>query len=93
MSQITESEIERLALELLQEQGFELLAGPETGPDARAKTGPGAVPETTAPAGENDWRESYSEVLLKNSLRSAVDRLNPDLPASAREDALTAHIV
>ena len=87
MSQITENEIERLTLELLQEQGFELLAEPETGPEARAKTGPGAVPETTAGGGENDWRESYSEVLLKSSLRSAVDRLNPELPASAREDA------
>jgi len=33
-------------------------------------------------------RESFSDVLLLERLRDAIDRLNPDIPADAREDAL-----
>ncbi|MEA1048833.1 type I restriction endonuclease subunit R [Lamprobacter modestohalophilus] len=44
-----------------------------------AKAGPdGSAPE----------REAYSDVLLLRRLQAAIDRLNPDLPAEARADAL-----
>ena len=33
-------------------------------------------------------RESFGDVLLVERLRDAIDRLNPDIPADAREDAL-----
>lgn len=33
-------------------------------------------------------RESYNEVVLIGRLRDAIDRLNPDIPAAVREDAL-----
>ena len=33
-------------------------------------------------------RESYKDVLLVGRLRDAIDRLNPDIPDEAREDAL-----
>ena len=36
--------------------------------------------------GENKERE-YTEVALAGRLRAAIDRLNPDIPADAREDA------
>ncbi|WP_120995948.1 type I restriction endonuclease subunit R [Stutzerimonas urumqiensis] len=44
---------------------------------------PDIAPESAAPA-----RGSYREVVLAEHLRSAIGRLNPQVPAIAREDAL-----
>lgn len=41
-----------------------------------------------APDGPAPERQSYGDVFLVGRLASAIDRLNPSLPASAREDAL-----
>jgi type I restriction enzyme R subunit len=41
-----------------------------------------------APDGERPERQNYQQVLLLERLRDAIARLNPTLPASAREDAL-----
>jgi type I restriction enzyme R subunit len=38
--------------------------------------------------GETPMRSGYDEVLLKAKLKSAIDRLNPTVPQSARDDAL-----
>jgi len=43
---------------------------------------------TIAPEGEHPERSSYQQVLLPGRLREAIDRLNPQIPATAREDAL-----
>lgn len=43
--------------------------------------------DTTNPDGEQPERESYSDVILTQRLRSALDRLNPTIPAEARDDA------
>ena len=43
---------------------------------------------TIAPEGEYPERSSYQQVLLPGRLREAIDRLNPQIPATAREDAL-----
>jgi type I restriction enzyme R subunit len=40
-----------------------------------------------SPEGEQQERQ-YNEVVLSNRLRSAIDTLNPNLPAEAKEDAL-----
>src|SRR5258706_3938993 len=42
---------------------------------------------TISPDGEQQERQ-YNEVVLVNRLRSAIDQLNPNLPAEANEDAL-----
>ena len=42
----------------------------------------------TAPDGPAPERENYRQVVLVWRLRSAIDRLNPAVPDSAREDAL-----
>lgn len=42
---------------------------------------------TISPEGEQQERQ-YNEVVLANRLRSAIDTLNPNLPAEAKEDAL-----
>jgi len=41
-----------------------------------------------APDGESPERTDYRQVLLKDRLRNAINRLNPELPLAAREDAL-----
>lgn len=41
-----------------------------------------------APDGDNQARTDYRQVLLPGRLREAIDRLNPNIPASTREDAI-----
>lgn len=41
-----------------------------------------------APDGEAPERQSYSDVLLVDRLRSAIAKFNPDIPYDAQEDAL-----
>src|SRR4030067_2810235 len=41
-----------------------------------------------APGAENAERESFEQVILTQRLRKAVARLNPDIPADAREQAV-----
>lgn len=41
-----------------------------------------------APDGPSPERQSYGDVLLAGRLAAAIDRLNPSIPRSAREDAL-----
>lgn len=40
------------------------------------------------PDGKAPEREAYADVLLMKRLVSAIDRLNPDIPADAKSDAL-----
>ena len=71
MTKLTESHIETLAIELLQQQGYDYLYGPDIAPD-----------------GDNQLRRSFDEVILSGKLKAAIDRINPSIPANAREDAL-----
>ncbi|MCP4745816.1 MAG: type I restriction endonuclease subunit R [Desulfobacteraceae bacterium] len=41
-----------------------------------------------APDGETPERDSFEDVLLLDRLRSAVGRINPDVPVDARQDAV-----
>ncbi len=41
-----------------------------------------------APDGPNPERQSYSDILLVNRLRDAVDRINPKILAEAKEEAI-----
>jgi len=63
---ITEGEVEQVAIELLEEQGYSYL-----------------TPE--------EWeveRGDLSNVLLRDRLKSAIDKLNPTIPEEAKEQAL-----
>ena len=42
-----------------------------------------------APDGDTPLRSNYQQVLLQDNLREALQRLNPDIPQAAREDALS----
>src|SRR5659263_307625 len=41
-----------------------------------------------APGAENAERESFEQIILTQRLRKAVERLNPDIPKDAQEQAV-----
>ncbi|AGB49543.1 type I site-specific deoxyribonuclease, HsdR family [Methanomethylovorans hollandica DSM 15978] len=71
MNKITESGIEKFAIELLEHQGYRYVYAPDIAPDSD-------TPE----------RDRFEDVLLLERLRTAVGRINPNVPADAREDAI-----
>ncbi|MBM4305410.1 MAG: type I restriction endonuclease subunit R [Deltaproteobacteria bacterium] len=70
---ITESDVEQAALDILEELGYKTLYGPDIAPP----------PEGTKPE-----RKSYSDVVLVERLSKAIDKLNPDIPSEAKEEAV-----
>ena len=74
MSKITEDAIEQTALEWLGNLGYEIAHGPDIAFD-------GSTPERDAEA-------NYSDVVLVSRLRSALERINPALPADAIDEAV-----
>jgi type I restriction enzyme R subunit len=70
-TKITESEIEKFAIELLERQGYQYIYAPDIAPDSD-------TPE----------RDRFEDVLLLERLQKAVGRINTDIPADAREDAI-----
>lgn len=70
---ITESQVEQVALDILSELGYKIIYGPDIAP---------------APDGKNPERESYSDVVLVERLKNVIDKLNPDMPKEAREEAV-----
>jgi type I restriction enzyme R subunit len=70
---ITESEVEQDVLGILKGLGYKTLWGPDIAP---------------APDGVRPERGSYSDVVLVDRLREAVERINPGIPAGARAEAI-----
>ena len=71
-----ESEIEQIAIDILRdENGYAVLFGPDI------TVGVGSQPAQIKPERE------YTEVVLQNRLRDAIDRINPFISADAREEA------
>ncbi|MBW1823580.1 MAG: type I restriction endonuclease subunit R [Deltaproteobacteria bacterium] len=68
---ITESEVEQLTLDILEELGYKTIYAPDIAPD-----------------GEHPERQSYSDVILLDRLRNAIDNLNPHIPREAKEEAV-----
>lgn len=68
---LVEDDIEHLAIQRLENLGYQYHHGPDIAPD-------GSLPERT----------SYEEVVLHGRLESAIHRLNPSVPHTARQDAL-----
>lgn len=63
MNLVSEEEIEQMALQTLQEQGYEILNGANI-------------------------ERQYNEVVLTNRLKTAIDKINPEIPIDVREEAL-----
>ncbi len=89
MPAFTESEIETFSLDELKHLGFLYIPGPSIAPDVEASDGI-LFTDTTVPFGAPKKRDSYDQVILKNILESAIEHLNPKIPATARQEALKA---
>ena len=89
MTAFTESEIEIFSLDELKDLGFSYTPGPSIAPDTEA-TQDFLVAEPVASYGVPDRRDAYGDVVLKHTLEQAINRLNPRLPVSARQEALKA---
>ena len=74
MSGINENAVEQAMLEWLAGLGWSVAHGPDISP-----------PDPKTPGTE---RDSYREVALRHRLADAIARLNPHIPAGARDDAL-----
>lgn len=89
MTTITESEIEAFSLAELKQLGFSYVPGTSIAPDSDDSVSL-PIAEIAAPYGVPEKRTSYGEVVLKDVLEQAVNRLNPALPEAARQVALKA---
>ena len=74
---INESQIENFAINLLQNQGYQYFLGSEI------------TAQSSDLNNKSDFfRQSFDEVVLENVLRKAIERINPHIPESSRQDAL-----
>jgi type I restriction enzyme R subunit len=89
MTAFTESEIEIFSLDEVKRLGFSYIPGPSIAPDVEATQG-FLVAESLAPYGEPEKRTSYGDVVLRHTLEQAINRLNPAVPETARQEALKA---
>jgi len=74
MNKTTESALEQTALAWFEDLGYTVKFGPDIAFD-------GLQPERSAEA-------NYTDVILANRLRSALERINPGLPTDAIDDAV-----
>ncbi|RJP60845.1 MAG: type I restriction endonuclease subunit R [Deltaproteobacteria bacterium] len=89
MIAFTESEIESFSLDELTQIGFSCIPGPSIAPDVEAPQD-FLVAEPATPYGEPEKRASYGDVVLRHALEKAINRLNPAVPETARQEALKA---
>ncbi|SDN27558.1 type I restriction enzyme, R subunit [Desulfonauticus submarinus] len=76
MSKLIENDIEQLTIELLQSLGWDYIFGPDIAPDCENRHSQIAN------------RQSFSDVLLFDVLKSSLMRINPDIPEDAIDDAI-----
>jgi len=74
MTKTTEATIENTTLEWLEDLGYEIAHGPDIAFDGQAP--------------ERDTEANYTDVVLVGRLRSALEHINPSLPAEAIDEAL-----
>ena len=84
-NKITESAIEKFAIELLEKKGYQYIYAPDIAPDLSACDMPAPCRGTMHRA---PTRQSFEDVLLIAHLKTAVGRINPSIPTDIREDAI-----
>jgi type I restriction enzyme R subunit len=89
VNSFTESEIEIFSLDEIKRLGFSYIPGPSIAPDVEATQG-FLVAESPASYGALEKRASYGDVVLRHTLEQVINRLNPALPETARQEALKA---
>ena len=90
MPAFTESEIETFSLDELKRLGYSYIPGPSIAPDVEAEDELFAADPTPA-YGAPEKRENYGEVVLNDTLEVAIERLNPEIPVTARQDEAAFH--
>ena len=88
MKTFTESDIEIFSLDELGKLKYCYIPGPSIAPDADKGELPWAAAEGEGKYDAPEQRKEYSDVVLKGILERAINRLNPDVPQRARQDAL-----
>ncbi len=88
MTAFTESEIEIFSLDELKQLGFAYVSGPSIAPDEISLAS--QIAEFKVPYNIPERRETYGDVVLKHTLEQAINRLNPAVAATARQEALKA---
>jgi len=81
MPKLTEDSIEMMTIAQLETLGYQYLYGPDIAPDSAVSTG-SISPE----------RATFEDVLLLARLEAAASRLNPNIPAAVRADAVAQAI-
>ncbi len=76
MSRITENQIEQFAIEILQFFGWDYVFGPDIAPGAENRNS--LIVN----------RQSFEDVLLYDVFESALERINPQIPENAINDAI-----
>lgn len=76
MHKLVENDIELFTIELLEKLKYQYIYSPDIAPDA--STSSASRPE----------RKTFEDVLLIERLQEAVGRINPNVPAEAREEAI-----
>ena len=84
MHTFTESEIENYSLGELKSLGFSYIPGPAIAPDEAGVVG---IAEPQAAYGLFEKRQSYEDVILKQTLEQAIERLNPAVSEAVRQEA------
>lgn len=89
MTPFTESEIEVFSLEELGKLKYAYIPGPSIAPDGEALPLPW-IGEHEGVYDAPEKRKDYQEVVLRSILEKTINRLNPDVPERARQEALKA---
>jgi len=83
MTKYTETDLELATLEWLEGLGYEIVWGPDIAPlDANNPDLPASSIDSTQAR-----RASYGDVVLEGRLRTAIEKLNPNIPQDAKEEA------
>jgi len=69
----TEDNLENATLEWLKELGYAVVFGPDIAFDGKSP--------------ERSEKENYKDILLAERLKISIEKINPDIPAEARQDA------
>ncbi|HAJ79944.1 MAG TPA: DEAD/DEAH box helicase, partial [Fibrobacteres bacterium] len=85
---ITESAIEKFAIDLLEKSGYQYVYGPDIAPDRDVQVSRVQDAQERPPDRDTPQRQSFEDVLLLDRLTLAISRINPTVPAEAKKDAL-----
>ena len=92
MYNFTESEIENYSLDEFKRLGFSYVPGPSIAPDREAGLA-SLAGDVSASYILSQKRESYEDVILTHALEQAIDKLNPTVAPSVRQEALKAGFI